>query len=68
MLDDKSIMDLRAMFAGYALSGYVREGVSYASRKDECKEVAEACFDLADACLTELLIRTEKRSSSTKDK
>ena len=37
------------MFAGYALSGYVREGVSYMAREDECIEVAKACYDLAFA-------------------
>lgn len=37
------------MFAGYALSGYVREGVSYGSRDEECKAVATACYDLAFA-------------------
>tara|TARA_R100000501_G_C2524095_1_gene50003 strand:- start:186 stop:407 length:222 start_codon:yes stop_codon:yes gene_type:complete len=48
---DKSTIDLLDMFAGYALSGYVREGVSYSSREDECKEVARACYDLAYAML-----------------
>ena len=43
--------ELRDMFAGYALSGYVREGVSCMSRKEECLEVAIACYDLADAML-----------------
>ena len=46
---DKSTIDLLDMFAGYALSGYVREGVSYMARDDECKEVAKACYDLAFA-------------------
>ena len=46
---EKSTIDLLDMFAGYALSGYVREGVSFASRDDECKEVASACYDLAFA-------------------
>ena len=46
---DKSMIDLLDMFAGYALSGYVREGVSYMSREDECLEVARACYDLAYA-------------------
>ena len=49
MTVDKSIEDLLDMFAGYALSGYVREGVSYMSREDECLEVARACYDLAFA-------------------
>ena len=48
-MQDKSTIDLLDMFAGYALSGYVREGLSYASRDDECKEVAKACYDLAFA-------------------
>ena len=51
MGSDKSTIDLLDMFAGYALSGYVREGVSYASRDDECKEVSRACYDLAFAML-----------------
>ena len=42
-------MDLIDMFAGHALSGYVREGVSYVSREEECKAVAAACYDLAFA-------------------
>ena len=50
-MPDKSKADLLDMFAGYALSGYVREGVSYASREDECEEVARACYDLAFAML-----------------
>ena len=50
-MQDKSTVDLLDMFAGYALSGYVREGVSYSSREDECKEVARACYDLAYAML-----------------
>ena len=48
-MQDKSTIDLLDMFAGYALSGYVREGVSYGSREDECKEVSKACYDLAFA-------------------
>ena len=48
-MQDKSTIDLLDMFAGYALSGYVREGVSYMSRDDECLEVARACYDLAFA-------------------
>jgi len=46
-MPDKSPIDLLDMFAGYALSGYVREGVSYGTREDECKEVSRACYDLA---------------------
>ena len=48
-VSDKSISDLIDMFAGYALSGYVREGVSYSSRKEECMQVASACYDLGHA-------------------
>ena len=47
--DNKSTIELLDMFAGYALSGYVREGVSFGSRDEECKEVAKACYDLAFA-------------------
>ena len=47
--DNKATIDLLDMFAGHALSGYVREGVSYGSREEECKEVATACYDLAFA-------------------
>ena len=46
---EKSTIELLDMFAGYALSGYVRDGLSYGSRDDECKEVAKACYDLAFA-------------------
>ena len=49
MSEEKATIDLLDMFAGYALSGYVREGVSYMAREDECKEVARACYDLAFA-------------------
>ena len=49
MEDNKSTIELLDMFAGYALSGYVREGVSFGSRDEECKEVAKACYDLAFA-------------------
>ena len=48
-MQDKTTIELVDMFAGYALSGYVREGVSFGSRDDECKEVAKACYDLAFA-------------------
>lgn len=48
-MPDKTTIELLDMFAGYALSGYVREGVSYMSREDECLEVARACYDLAYA-------------------
>ena len=47
--EEKATIDLLDMFAGYALSGYAREGVSYMSRDDECIEVAKACYDLAFA-------------------
>ena len=46
-MKDKSTIDLLDMFAAHALSGYTRGGVSYASREDECNEVAIACYDLA---------------------
>jgi len=46
---EKTTIELLDMFAGYALSGYVREGVSYGSRDEECKAVATACYDLAFA-------------------
>ena len=46
---EKTTIELLDMFAGYALSGYVREGVSYGSREEECKAVAVACYDLAFA-------------------
>ena len=49
MSKEKATIDLLDMFAGYALSGYAREGVSYMSRDDECIEVAKACYDLAFA-------------------
>jgi len=49
VMSDKATIDLLDMFAGYALSGYVREGVSYGSRDEECKAVAIACYDLAFA-------------------
>ena len=48
-MQDKTTIELLDMFAGYALSGYVREGVSYGSRDEECKAVANACYDLAFA-------------------
>ena len=52
VMSDKATIDLLDMFAGYALSGYVREGVSYGSRDEECKAVAIACYDLAFAMVT----------------
>ena len=48
-MEEKPTIELLDMFAGYALSGYVREGVSFGSRDEECKEVAKACYDLAFA-------------------
>ena len=48
-MSEKSTIDLLDMFAAHALSGYSRGGVSYASREDECHEVAVACYDLATA-------------------
>jgi len=54
------------MFAGYALSGYVREGVSYGSREDECKAVAVACYDLAFAMVMarqDILDERERRAT-----
>ena len=68
-MPDKSFWDLVDMFAGYALSGYVREGVSYMSREDECKEVAIACYDLAFAMVKrreELLELQENMQHTTK--
>ena len=52
-MSDKSTIDLLDHFAAHALSGYVREGVSYASREDECLKVAVACYDLASAMLVQ---------------
>ena len=48
-MEEKPTIELLDMFAGYALSGYVRDGLSYGSRDEECKEVAKACYDLAYA-------------------
>ena len=48
-MSDKKTIDIIDMFAAHALSGYVGQGVSYASREDECSEVAIACYDLAIA-------------------
>jgi len=69
MENNKPKIDLVDMFAGYALSGYVREGVSYMSREDECKEVAIACYDLAYAMVKhreELLELQENMQHTTK--
>jgi hypothetical protein len=54
-MKDKSTIDLLDMFAAHALSGYVREGVSYFQREDECEKVAVACYDLAAAMLEQRL-------------
>ena len=64
MSEEKATIELLDMFAGYALSGYVREGVSYMSREDECTAVAEACYDLAFAMVEtrqEILDEREKQ-------
>ncbi|OUW96265.1 MAG: hypothetical protein CBD97_01680 [Pelagibacteraceae bacterium TMED237] len=45
---DKDKLD---MFAAQALSGYIREGLSMVRRKEECLDIAEACYDLASAML-----------------
>jgi len=63
---EKSTIELLDMFAGYALSGYVREGVSYGSREDECKAVAVACYDLAFAMVMarqDILDERERRAT-----
>ena len=52
-MKDKPTIDLLDYFAAHALSGYVREGVSYTNREDECLKVAEACYDLASAMLVQ---------------
>ena len=49
MMSNKTTIDLLDYFAAHALSGYIRGGLSYASREDECREVATACYDLAIA-------------------
>ena len=61
-MQDKSTIDLLDMFAGYALSGYVRDGVSYGSRDAECEEVARACYDLAFA-----LVKTRQEILDTRE-
>jgi hypothetical protein len=50
-MESKTTIDLLDMFAAHALSGYARGGVSYASREEECHEVAVACYDLATAMI-----------------
>jgi hypothetical protein len=68
LIMEKSTIELLDMFAGYALSGYVREGVSYGSRDDECKEVAKACYDLAFAMVvTRQEILDERELQITKE-
>lgn len=49
MEQEKSTIDLLDFFAGQALSGYIREGLSIMSRDSECKDVAEACYTMAFA-------------------
>ena len=65
---EKELLELMDKFAGCALSGYVREGVSYASREDECKEVAVACYDLAFAMIQarQNILEVGKRKKETK--
>ena len=68
-MQDKSTIELLDMFAGYALSGYVREGVSFMSREEECQEVARACYDLAFAMLkTRQEILDERQLQIDKEK
>ena len=49
MEKEKSTIDLLDFFAGQALSGYIREGLSLMNRDEECKDVAEACYTMAFA-------------------
>ena len=63
-MKDKSTIDLLDYFAAHALSGYARGGVSYMEREDECREVAEACYDLATAMVQE----RQKMLKSIQDK
>ena len=63
-MTDKSTIDLLDMFAAHALSGYVRGGLSYMQREDECHEVALACYDLATA----MIKQRQKVLESTQDK
>lgn len=51
MAIDSKDRDLINMFAAYALSGYVREGLSLAKREEECIDVAKGCFELGTAML-----------------
>jgi len=46
-MTDKTTIELLDYFAAYALSGYIREGLSLINREEECKDVAVACYDLA---------------------
>ena len=59
---EKSTIDLLDMFASFALSGYVRDGVSYGSRDVECEEVARACYDLAFA-----MVKTRQEILDTRE-
>ena len=63
-MKDESTIDLLDYFAAHALSGYVRGGVSYMQREDECHEVAVACYDLATA----MIQAREKVLKSIEDK
>jgi len=64
MEKDKSTIELLDYFAAHALSGYVRGGLSYMKREDECHEVAVACYDLATA----MIQAREKVLKSIEDK
>ncbi len=48
---EKPTIELLDMFAKHALSGYIRDGLSYAARDDECLEVAKGCYSLAFAMI-----------------
>ena len=50
-MKDKPTIDLLDYFAAHALSGYVRGGLSYMQREEECIETAIACYDLATSML-----------------
>ena len=60
---EKTTIELLDYFAAHALSGYVSNGVSYASREDECREVAVACYDLAYA-----MVMTRQSILDSRDK
>ena len=44
--ETKIYWDLVDFFAGHALSGYIRGGLSLMNRDEECTDVAEACFHM----------------------